>query len=183
MNRFARMWPAGLLLAGALLLSGCGNSMSGLTTSSTAAAGESKIPSNDDPMARPAFVAWTSARAKRCGFFFDPAKLKASYLAYESKQGKTPAELAQIEQVYDKTFKSTSDSVWANDAYCTDKKGEEIKPELARHLAGDYAPNFPKPKVVADCGVFGCGPVPSDEPFSSKKFWTKHDAETIGGRR
>jgi hypothetical protein len=30
-----------------------------------------------------------------------------------------------------------------------------IKQELHGHLAGDYAPNFPKPKVVADCGIFG----------------------------
>src|SRR5262245_66459720 len=66
MHRFARILAAAPLLVGVGLLAGCGGNAAGLTTSST----ESKIPSNDDPMARPTFVAWTSARAKRCGFFF-----------------------------------------------------------------------------------------------------------------
>ena len=181
MLRFARLLSAGLLLAGAGLAAGCGGNAAGLTTSSTAS--ESKIPSNEDPLARPTFVAWTAARAKRCGFFFDAAKLKASYLAYESKQGKNAGgDLANIERTYDQTFKSTSDTAWANDDYCSDKKGAEIKQELARHLAGDYAPNFPKPKVVADCGIFGSTAAP-DEPFDSKKFWQKNDADKVSGRR
>jgi hypothetical protein len=181
MQRFARILTAGLLLAGAGLAAGCGGNAAGLTTSSTAPA-DSKIPSNDDPMARPAFVAWTAARAKRCGFFFDAAKLRSAYLAYESRQGQGPANLANIEKVYDQTFKSTSDSAWAQDDYCSERKGADIKQELARHLAGDYAPNFPKPKVVADCGIFGCSAA-SEEPFDSKKFWQKNDADKISGRR
>ena len=180
MHRFARILTAGLLLAGAGLAAGCGGSGAGLSTSSTAA-GESKIPSNDDPLARPTFVAWTSARAKRCGFFFDAAKLKSNYLAYENKQGQG-ANLANIERVYDQTFKSTSDSAWAQEDYCSDRKGADIKQELARHLTGDYTPNFPKPKIVADCGIFGCSAA-SEEPFDSKKFWQKNDADKISGRR
>src|SRR4030095_12007561 len=108
MLRFARLLTAGLLLAGAALTAGCGGHAAGLTTRRTA--GDSKIPSNDDTLARSTFVSWTSARAKRCGFFFDAAKLKASYLAYESKQGKNAGDLANIERIYDQTFKSTSDS-------------------------------------------------------------------------
>src|SRR5499426_2631416 len=134
MHRFARILTAGLLLAGAGLAAGCGGNGAGLTTASTAA-GDSKIPSNDDPLARPTFVAWTSARAKRCGFFFDAAKLKANYLAYESKRGAGASELANIEKTYDQTFKTTSDTVWATEEYCSDRKGAEIKQELARHLA------------------------------------------------
>jgi hypothetical protein len=178
MHRFARIPAAALLIVGLGLLAGCGGNAAGLTTSST----ESKIPSNDDPMARPTFVAWTSARAKRCGFFFDAAKLKANYLAYESKRGAGAGELANIEKTYDQTFKTTSDTVWATEEYCSDRKGAEIKQELARHLSGDYAPNFPKPKVVADCGIFGCQAA-SEEPFDSKKFWQKSDSDKISGRR
>src|SRR5262245_4411442 len=178
MHRFARILAAAPLLVGLGLLAGCGGNAAGLTTSST----QSKIPSNDDPMARPAFVAWTSARAKRCGFFFDAAKLKATYLAYESRQGQGPAELANIEKVYDQAFKSTSETVWATEAYCSDRKGAEIKQELARHLAGDYSPNFPKSKVVADCGIFGCSSAATDEPFDSKKFWQKSDADKTSRR-
>ena len=182
MARFARILAHALLLLGAGLVAGCGGNGAGLTTASTAA--ELKVPSNDDPLARPTFVAWTSARAKRCGFFFDAAKLKASYLAYESKKGAGAGDLANIERTYEQTFKSTSDTVWANNDYCSEKKGAEIKQELSRHLSGDYAPNFPKPKVVADCGVFGCSSSVSDEPFDSKKFWQKNDADKVygGGR-
>ena len=180
MHRFARLLTAGLLLAGAGLAAGCGGNVPGLTTSSTGSG--SKIPSNDDPMARPSFVAWTSARAKRCGFFFDANKLRAAYLSYESRQGQGPAELANIEKVYDQTFKSTSETAWATEDYCSERKGAEIKQELSRHLAGDFAPNFPKPKVVADCGLFGCTAAP-EEPFDSKKFWSKNDADKVSSRR
>jgi hypothetical protein len=179
MHRIAPILATTLLIIGAGLLAGCGGNAAGLTTSSTA--GESKIPSNDDPMARPTFVAWTSARAKRCGFFFDAAKLKANYLAYEMKQGANAGALANIEKTYDQTFKGTSDSAWANDDYCSERKGVDIKQELARHLSGDYTPNFPKPKVVADCGIFGCTAA-SDEPFDSKKFWQKNDTDKVSGR-
>jgi hypothetical protein len=182
MDRFAQFLGMALLVAATALHAGCSGNAAGITTNSTAK-GESKIPSNDDPMARPTFVAWTSARAKRCGFFFDAAKLKASYLAYEGKQGVSAGDLANIEKTYDQTFKTTSDSAWANEDYCSDKKGVEIKQELARHLSGDYTPNFPKPKVVADCGIFGCGSSVSDEPFDSKKFWQRTDAEKVSGRR
>ena len=55
-------------------------------------------------------VAWTSARAQRCGFYFDPAKLRASYLAYEARQS-PPGQLANVEKTYDTTFKSIRERV------------------------------------------------------------------------
>ena len=102
---------------------------------------------NDSPMARPIAVAWTSARAQRCGFYFDPGKLRASYLAYEARQS-NGEQLAKSEQSYDTTFKVIRERVSADPEYCTDKKGAEIKADLQRHLKGDFTPNFPKPKVV-----------------------------------
>ena len=85
------------LLAVAAVHSGCGNSPSatgslfGPNTSvqKLVPVSEPDAPpgiSNESPMARPASVAWTSARAKRCGFFFDPVKLRTTYLAYEARQ-------------------------------------------------------------------------------------------------
>lgn len=164
-----------LLIGVAALQAGCGNSANGLTTSALPA--DAPAINNEDPMARPAAVAWTSARARRCGFYFDPAKLRASYLAYESRQGAAGEQLAKIEKSYDTTFKVISDRVSSEADYCTEKKGAEIKADLERHLAGDYTPNFPKPRPVASCGFFGCGGSTSDEPFSSKDFWKKYDAD------
>src|SRR5262245_16199305 len=106
MHRFAYALAGGLLLAGTVCAGGCGSSASGLITGSAPAAAD--MPgniSNASPMARPIAVAWTSARARRCGFFFDPVKLRASYLAFEAKQS-GGAELAGAEKSYDATFKA-----------------------------------------------------------------------------
>jgi len=97
MDRFAHAFVSVLLLAAAGLASGCGGSASGLLTGSTPAAADGPgTLNNDDPAARPVAVAWTSARAQRCGFYFDPAKLRASYLAYESRQ--PGADVAKAEK-------------------------------------------------------------------------------------
>ncbi len=57
----------------------------------------------DDPQARAMQVGWTSARASYCGFIFDPAQLRASYLASEARAGKSPEEIAKLERAYDYT--------------------------------------------------------------------------------
>jgi hypothetical protein len=184
MKRFAQAGAGALLLAGTVLHAGCGNSSAGLTTNST-----SVLPpdapvaiSNDDPMARPVAVAWTSARAKRCGFYFDPAKLRTTYLGYESRQA-AGEQYAKIEKTYDATYKATSEKVSLDVDYCSERKALEIKADLERHLAGDYTPNLPKPKIVATCGFLGCATAP-DQPFNTKKFWSDQSKEPgAGGRK
>jgi hypothetical protein len=173
-----------LLLAGTVLQAGCGGGASGLTTGATqpADAPAGGI-SNEHPMARPISVALTSARARRCGFYFDPAKLRASYLAYEAQQGAAGDQLAKIQSSYDSTFNTISQRIGADADYCTDKKGADIKADLQRHLAGNFAPNLPKPKADAACGFFGCSSSSSsDKPFDSKEFWKKQDANPRAGK-
>jgi hypothetical protein len=176
MKRFAQAGAGALLLTGTVLHSGCGSGTASLTTSST-----SVLPpdapiavSNEDPMARPIAVAWTSARAKRCGFYFDPAKLRTTYLGYESRQA-AGEQYAKIEKTYDATYKVTSEKISLEVDYCSDRKALEIKADLERYLAGDYTPNLPKPKAVASCGFFGCSSAP--EPFDTKKFWTEKERQ------
>ncbi len=182
MNRFAQSVACALLLAGTALHAGCSSSANtGLTTAGLPPDAPGGF-SNEDPKSRPVSVAWTSARAKRCGFYFDPAKLKINYLAYERTVGATPEDLARIEKMYDATFQTTSTRVSADPDYCSDHRGLEIKADLQRHLAGDFAPNLPKPKAVASCGFFGCAESVSNEPFSSKKFWQDKDKDPKNGR-
>ena len=100
-------------------------------------------------------MAWTSARAHRCGFYFDPNKLRASYLAFEAKESNAE-QLAKVEKTYDSTFKVIRERIGEDPDYCSDKKGTEIKANLQRHLAGDFAPSFPKAKQAESCGFFGC---------------------------
>src|SRR5262245_41286736 len=112
MDRFARALVSVLLLAAAGLGAGCSSAASGLLTGSTAAAADVPTASNDDPAARPMAVAWTSARAQRCGFFFDPGKLRSSYLAYEARQ--PGADVARAEKTYDSTYKTIRERVAAD---------------------------------------------------------------------
>jgi hypothetical protein len=168
MDRFARSLAFGLMLATAGL-AGC--SGGGLLTGSTAAAdAPAEKVASDEASARPMAVAWTSARAQRCGFFFDPAKLRASYLAYEARQS-SPDQLGKTEQVYDQTYKTIRAQVAANPEYCSDSKSAEIKKDLTRHLAGDFTPNLPKPKVVQTCGWLGCADGEEKKEWSQEKFW------------
>lgn len=182
MARFAHVLLLGLLLGGTALAGGCG-SAAGTITGSTKTIVAADMPgniSNEDPLARPISVAWTSARAQRCGFFFDPTKLRANYLAYESKQASGEA-LAKVEKSYDTTFKTIRDRIVGDPDYCSDKKGTEIKADLQRHLAGDFAPNFPKAKVVESCGLFGCGVSAEPEgPFDAKKLFRDLEKKQTG---
>src|SRR6185437_3151702 len=109
-------------------LAGCSAS-SGLTTG--ALLGEDKpppAPANDAP-ARAFQVGTVSARAVKCGFNFDPAKLKANYLAFERQQPGVQ-DAAKIERIYDVSFNGVAKAVAAEGDYCTDAKTKTIKADL-----------------------------------------------------
>ncbi|MBX9589180.1 MAG: hypothetical protein K2X43_07740 [Hyphomonadaceae bacterium] len=170
MDRVAPCLAYAVLLAAATLLAGCGNSASGLTTGAAPAGDLPGAVNNEDPLARPIAVAWTSARAQRCGFYFDAMKLRASYLAHEAKQS-SPEQLAKAEKSYDSTFKVIRDRVSSDPDYCNDRKSAEIKGQLQRHLAGDFSPRLPQTKKAETCGIWGCPQEASDEPFNAKKVF------------
>jgi hypothetical protein len=180
MQRFDRTLLCSLLLTGAVVLSGCGSSAGGLMTGSTEPNPENPGSiSNDNPLARPMAVAWTSARAEKCGFHFDPAKLRASYLAYEAKQS-PPDQLGKAQQVYDTTFKSIGQRIATNPEYCSDRKSADIKVDLQRHLAGDFTPKLPQPKKVESCGLFGCSVAATEEKWDTEKWWSDEAKKRMG---
>jgi hypothetical protein len=132
-------------------LAGCSAS-SGLTTG--ALLGEDKpppAPANDAP-ARAFQVGTASARAVKCGFNFDPAKLKTNYLTYE-KQQPGGQDTTKVERIYDVSFNGVAKAVAAEGEYCSDGKTTQIKADLTRHLAGDYTPSAPPP-AQQDDGLF-----------------------------
>jgi hypothetical protein len=107
-------------------------------------------------------VGTVSARAIKCGFNFDPAKLKTNYLAYERTLSAT-ADLAKIEKIYDVSFNGVAKAVAGESDYCSNEKTKTIKADLARHLAGDYTPS-PPPKQQEEEGLFsGWGSGGSDD--------------------
>lgn len=95
----------------------------------------------NDPLARATQVGWTSARASHCGFIFDPAQLRASYLASEMQAGKTPNEIAKLERAYDYTRESVTATIKDNLAYCNAERTKAIRTDLNRYLAGDFTPS------------------------------------------
>jgi hypothetical protein len=105
----------------------------------SAAGPEAPAVSPEDPTARAVQVAWTSARARYCGFVFDPNQLRANYLASEARAGKTPSELAKLEQAYDYAQDSVTQKIQDDVYYCSNKnRAATIGRDLNRYLAGDY---------------------------------------------
>ncbi len=106
------------------------------------------LPENQDQQtARAIQVAWTSARASKCKFYFNDQKLKSSLIAYETRLQPDPAVLQKISQTYDYTRNTISQRIAANDEFCSKRKIEEIRKDLNRHLAGDFTP-APKRQVA-----------------------------------
>jgi len=151
----------------ALCLGGCAsNPLPSLTTGSlfgskpdaTAAAAAAKPADiKNDPTTRTLQVARIAARAQRCGFNFDPVRLKANFMASEGQQpGADVAELGKLDSVYTSAFNGTLKGVSKDEDYCTEARNQHIKTELARHLAGDYAPGtaFKDANATKEAGLF-----------------------------
>lgn len=120
-------------------LSACGT-VSSIQDSNTGASNELQAQSMrpDDPLARPTQVAWTSARATRCGFIFSPEQLRANYLASELRYGYHPNQMKKIEKAYDYTRESVLVQINKDPAYCSKDRLDAIRVDLNRYLAGDY---------------------------------------------
>ena len=174
----------------AVSVGGCSGGGNGISTSSVldgaqqaGATTEVGPIKPEDPKARVVQVAWTAARAQRCGFIFDPAKLKANFLAAEATRTGPTGAGAATEKVYDQTFASISVKIKADPDYCSKSKNGAIKADLQRHLAGNYDPNFPQEKKVASSGFFD-GLVSDDTPdkFNGKTFWDDMKAKKDGAK-
>ncbi len=98
-----------------------------------------------DPLASPIQVGLTSARASRCGFYFNSSQLRSTYFAYEAGKGTLGPELQKIKQAYDFTYKTVLNKIKKDPEYCNSKRVEKIRVDLNRHLKGDYTPS---PKTI-----------------------------------
>jgi hypothetical protein len=166
----------------ALVTSGCSGSggSAGLTTSAildgngagAALTGDTPVVAADDPLARPIQVGWTVARAQKCGFNFDAPKMRMSFLASEAQRGVTGDALAKVEKSFDHTAATVRANISENADYCTDARSAQIKSDLQRHLAGDYAPKLQDPKKkVASGGFFEGWGYSEPDKFDSKTIW------------
>lgn len=142
-----RIVAAGGLAMVLASLGGCGASIPGMSTSALSPG----KPAQDDPTSRALQVGSTSARAIKCGYNFDPVKLRTQFLAAEAVT--SPTNVDQIAKIYDTAFNGVTKAVATQgEGYCSEEKVAQIKAALTRHLAGDYSP----PQVVVkDEGLFG----------------------------
>lgn len=157
-----------IAIAGALLttslLTGCGSS-NPLTTGSLFGGDDKKkaeAPAKpaappDTSINRALQVGTVSARAVKCGFNFDPGRVKGNFLAAEAKAGTGVDEIAKAEKIYNVGYNGVAKAVADKPNYCTAKKAKEIKDDLALLLAGNFTPQPYRPKEDDDEGLFSFG--------------------------
>jgi hypothetical protein len=163
-----------LLAAIAMSLAGCGATLPKLPTTGSLLGGSNTAKENrdpNDPLARAMGVGATSARALKCGYNFDPGKLKSQYLASEAAAA--PALGDKLSRVYDTAFAGVTRVISdkeKDEEYCTPDRTTRIKDALTRNLAGDYKP--PPSEAPEDSGgIFSGWTTPSgDSNETSEKM-------------
>jgi hypothetical protein len=155
-------------------LGGCGATLPSLPTTGSLFGGSKAGKENmnpNDPVARAMGVAATSARALKCGYNFDPGKLKSQYLAYESASN--PAAGDKLSRVYDTAFAGVTKAISSKETdedYCTPERTARIKTALNRNLGGDYTPP-PSEAPQDDGGLLSGWTTPSgDDNATSEKM-------------
>ena len=148
----------------AVALPGCGASLPGLSTSAV-----TKTPQEyNTPVNRAFQVGGTSARALKCGYNFDPVKLRTQFLAAEGAID--PASVDQLSRIYDTAFNGVTKAIAGQgENYCSTSKVASIKTSLSRHLAGDFTP--PPPAPEEEDGLLGAlTPESSGDSAYAKKM-------------
>jgi hypothetical protein len=177
-----------IVAGAALVLGGCSSS-SGMSTGSLFGGGQTEAAAPaapavanpaGDPTSRAFQVGSTSARAVKCGYNFDPAKLKTNFLASEAA-AVSAADIPRVEKVYDTAYNGIAKAVAGQATYCSADKTADIKANLTRHLAGDYSPAAPK-KVAQEPGWFSNWGAGNDKgpSFGSDSWWDKQK-DAVGG--
>ncbi len=134
--------PSVILIFICVGLAACGGRLGGLLGDKKT---QARPPST--PAQRAVQVAWTAANARYCAFGLNPQKLKGDYLAWERSQGASEQTAQNLGTTYDKAFFTFFDKVKETPGYCSRAKIEEIRPEINRHLAGNYEPS---PRVITE---------------------------------
>ncbi len=159
------------LIGATLFLTGCGSlKLPSLSTGSigsgsqnaTAAAPAVKP---DDPVERAVQVGATIARAQKCGYYFDPAQLKANYLAAENVRYPAPDVQQKVQTGLEYARIRVSRSIASVDGFCSAARTEKIKKNLTRYLAGDYTAEVKK--VTKEAGLLDGL---TDAPVKEEKF-------------
>jgi hypothetical protein len=149
-----------LLAAVSAFLAGCSGGSTGLTTGSLFGSKQADAVAAapvETPSLRAAQVAAVSARAAKCGYNFDAARLKSGFLASEATNGASAQDMGKIEREYDTIRAKVATSITSDPDFCSDGKTREIKADLTRHIAGDYSAPLMQKRVI-DEKLLASGP-------------------------
>jgi hypothetical protein len=143
-----------LVLFCGLMVSGC-SSMGLSTASITGSEAKKAAPVRPaapvvvtDPMRRAVKIGELSAKAEKCGYNFDAARLRTAFLANEVQQGLDAAATTKLTNTYDLARKVTLQEIGEGEGYCTAARTEAIKPALNQVLAGNFVvTETPRPET------------------------------------
>jgi hypothetical protein len=159
------------------ILGGCSGA-GGLTTGSLFGSSEASKVAAAQPVTssdRVVQVAAVSARAAKCGFNFDPAGLKTSFMTSEATQAADQAALDKTEREYDTIRGKVANAIAKEPDFCSDAKTRDIKADLTRHLAGDFTPKQVK---VADPSLLSAAGPRSRETINPEFLTDKNASKT-----
>ena len=103
-------------------------------------------------MTRAVEVGVVSARATKCGYYFDPQQLRTSFLAAEAQRTPDPVTLKKIETAHDFAQRKVANQIAKQENYCTADRTEATKNALTRYLAGDFSARKRTTTVAAGSG-------------------------------
>ena len=168
----------------ALGLSGCSGG-GGVSTASILGGEAAPTPASvavADPGERAFHAGAVTARAVRCGYNFDPAAVRANYLAHEAAVGATPEQMAKLQQTYDVAHRGVAKAAGEDSNYCTDRRTRDIKTELGNLLAGNF--EAPKKQAPKEEGLFSGwldgGGSDTGPAFGSSGWWESQQ-DKVGG--
>lgn len=164
----------------AAVLAGCsgpsGISTSALLSGDAQAKPGDVVATGNDPTSRAIQVGATSARARKCGFNFDPVKLKANFLAAETRAGTPPDQVQKADREYDYIANRVTTEIARDQTYCSEDRTRTVKTDLGRHLAGDFSAS--KSVAPKDSGGlfagWGDGTGKEEKPFGYESVFDEH---------
>jgi len=146
---WSRARSLSVLCLGAVLTlaAACTGNGAGIATASVDATPARPPASGTSQLTRSVEVATTAACAKAYGYSVDPARLRETYLGYESKQGASREQLRAIEQSYDATYQQIAGP---QSPSCSRMDAAAVKADVQRYASGYFVPRTPPPKEVFD---------------------------------
>ena len=161
----------------AFALAGCAGSGSELTTAGVL--GEEKKPGNlamqSTATGRAIQVGSVAARAVKCGFNFDPAKLKSAFLGREAQAGLGVDELAKTEKVYGVAYSGVAKGVQGDSAslHRSQIRRDQVRPHPPPRRRFLPAPPREKADDSIWASFFDNASVENGPKFGSQEWWDR----------